>query len=312
MVGTAAGSLSYRVRWLVGREAGRMLRHVPVWARWVVVALISYCMGAALDGGDSARTLAADGNVTALGRCAVVLIMTAPIELLIALIVGLASIGDKKRRKAQAELAAREQTLNSLGVAEGARLFATLLTGGSLPPRKVWGLVLEPGEQVHLDLEAFYSRFYGQDVTYRTGGGVYFGPPAVVLAGLLAGAAADRAAAARARAAAAPRWREHQVSRVLLTTQRLVCMVNGSWMSFYYRHVTALYPDLVQSRSVTLEFGDACVPLRLEGMHVPTISTYLCWALHNGVEGLRHPALSPVRDYATDIVNHLSRPPLER
>jgi hypothetical protein len=275
-----------------------MLRRVPAWTWWLIVAALSYTTGRTLPEILGLATfIQSNGRPTGWGWLVFLLVATAPLEALIGIIIGLASIDRRKRRRARVDAEARDQILIEHGLAEGTRVFETLISGNTPLPMQIWGVVLRLGEEIHLERWAIYSRFNGQDVTYHTGGRFHLGSPVMVLAGMLAGAIADSAAASRARAQAAPRWREHQNSRVLLTTQRIMCEVNGQWMTFDFACVTSFRIDLTHDRSVLLEFGDSAAPLKLAGYSVPVIGTYLCWALHNRAEGFgAHPALAPLRE----------------
>ncbi|MCW2902437.1 MAG: hypothetical protein JWO67_4702 [Streptosporangiaceae bacterium] len=176
---------------------------------------------------------------------------------------------------------------------EGERMMSRLSRDDPPAPLTVWGLVLHPGEQAHLQLPLTYSRYYGHDVTYSGGGGFYVGPPGVILAAAVGNLIGEAAAASRAREAAAPRWRDHQVSTVILTNRRLICQVEDRWASFHYSGVTAVYPDLA-NRGVVLQLADT-VPLRLHGLGAPSAMVYLCWALHGAAKLRHHPALQPLR-----------------
>jgi hypothetical protein len=116
-------------------------------------------------------------------------------------------------------------------------------------------------------------------VTYSGGGGgCYVGPPGVILVAAVGNLIGEAAAASRAKDAAVPRWRDHQVCTVILTNRRLICQVEGRWASFHYSGVTAVYPDLAD-RGVVLQLADP-VPLRLHGLGAPSAMVYLCWALY--------------------------------
>lgn len=282
-----------------------LLRRVPVWARWITFALISFGASETIPAVvNEALLLRPDHKLTTAGWFVVLLMVAAVGSLLVGVILGLGSIGDRKRRSQQLALATQEQATHEYGMTEAARLFTTLVAGDAPLQRQVWDIVASPDEHIHLDLTAGYSRFYGRDVTYRTGGRLLFGPPGIVAVGMLAGAISDSNTASRARAAATPQWRDHQTSRVLLTTQRLVCDVNGQWMDFYYNSITAMHPALDVRGSVVLEFSGPAGPLCLSGPYVPIIAVYLCHALHGGAPGLqRHPSLEPVRARTTQIAN---------
>ncbi|ONH22410.1 hypothetical protein BL253_35785 [Pseudofrankia asymbiotica] len=172
-------------------------------------------------------------------------------------------------------------------------LLSHLAAGRQLPPLTVWGLVLHPGEQAYLSFAAGYSRYYSGDGTYTHVDGLFLGSLPFMAAGYAFTAMGNNARRSAAAAEAAYRWREHQRTQVVLTSERVVCNANGRWLSFYFSGVTAFYPEPM-NWSVVFEFGDA-VPLRLVGESGAAIATYAAWALH-GRDGLHeHPALEPLR-----------------
>jgi hypothetical protein len=178
-------------------------------------------------------------------------------------------------------------------LADAEQMMSRLTWGDPPSPLTVWGVVLHPGEQAHLQLQLTYSRLYGHDVTYRRGSSLFIGSPGMVLAAAAGNMIGEAAAKSRARQAAETRWRDHQNSTVILTNRRVICQVDGQWASFHHSGVTALYPDL-PNRSVVVEFADT-VPLCLHGLAAPTAMVYLCWAIYGADKLREHPALQPLR-----------------
>ncbi|MBD7995044.1 hypothetical protein H9639_07020 [Arthrobacter sp. Sa2CUA1] len=168
------------------------------------------------------------------------------------------------------------------------------LSRGHLPPAmQVWGVVLEPGENLHLQITADYARFYGSPGTYVHTSGFFWGQPAFVLAGVGVTALANNSRRRAAEAASRQHWRDARRTAMFLTDRRILCQVDGRWLSFHYSHVAACYPE-PENNSVVLEFhqGD---PLLIGGPEAPLAAAYIVWALY-GANGLTsHPALGSLR-----------------
>lgn len=176
--------------------------------------------------------------------------------------------------------------------------FETLARGDSLPSSDGFNLNLEPGESLLDQYRAKYARFYGQNVTYGTGGVFAMGSP-LFIAGAMIGSAVGRAnARAQAQRLAAAQWREIQYVDVLVTDRRLIIPVGGRTLSFYFNAVAAFFPEL-DAMTLTLDFGDRTEPLQIFSPGIAATSVLLVRQL-KGVEGLHaHPALKPISDHAT-------------
>lgn len=172
-------------------------------------------------------------------------------------------------------------------------LTAGLAAGHQPPSREVWGIVLEPGESVRLDITAEYARFYGVDGSYVHSSGFFWGSPAFVLAGVGVTALANTARRRSAEAASRQQWRDVQHTQMFLTERRIICQANGRWLSFYYSHVSACYPE-PENNSLVLEFHSA-EPLLIGGAQAPLAIAYTVWALY-GERGLTgHPGMRSLR-----------------
>lgn len=205
----------------------------------------------------------------------------------------------KQERAAQAREASI-QAAHANGWEQGCRLAAYLHAGQALPPLVIWGLVLHEGEQAHFDLPVHYARFYGGDGGYQHVSGVFFGNPGFVIAGFAATAVGNAIRRNRARAEAMHCWRGHQLTRVIATNLRLICQVNGTWLSFYFNAATAFYPEPAHY-SIVFEFANTS-PLRLTGANTPALAVYATWRLH-GIEAVaRHPALAPLATSAVHAI----------
>ncbi|MCI4066103.1 hypothetical protein MRQ36_27570 [Micromonospora sp. R77] len=127
------------------------------------------------------------------------------------------------------------------------------------------GAVPAPGflteESVHLDARLHYARHYGSEVTYTQTSAMAFGSVAFVTGALVANAIGNSSARSRAERLARPQWREHQVTRVVLTPTRTWCYSFGRWLSFDHAAVMGYH---LESQGVVLLFADT-EPLRLTG-----------------------------------------------
>lgn len=191
----------------------------------------------------------------------------------------------------QAEEDLRRRYADSWSAARA--LTAGLTSGHHPPPREVWGIVLEPGESVRLDITADYARFYGLNGTYVHTSGFFWGSPAFVLAGVGVNALANSARRRSAEAASRQQWRDVQHTQMFLTERRIICQANGRWLSFYYSQVSACYPE-PENNSLVLEFHSA-EPLLIGGAQAPLAIAYTVWALY-GERGLNgHPGMRSLR-----------------
>jgi hypothetical protein len=175
-----------------------------------------------------------------------------------------------------------------------ARAVAAGLAEGRFPqPLVRYGVVLKPGEQAYLDLDADYARYYGGDGTYQHISGVFWGSPAFVTAGLAANAIDNRIRRSNAQAEAVKRWRERQRVRVIATDRRLICQVGPEWLSFYFSGASACYPE-PQAHSLVLDFPDTS-PLLLGGPNAAVLAVLSAVLVHGPQAVHDHPALAPLR-----------------
>ncbi|WP_349879519.1 hypothetical protein ABIH81_06770 [Micromonospora sp. HUAS YX12] len=143
---------------------------------------------------------------------------------------------------------------------DAARRTLEFLAQGGQP-----GAVPAPGflteEPVHLDARLHYARHYGTTVAYQQTSAVAFGSPAFVTGALLANAVGNSNARSRAARMASPQWRDHELTRVVLTPTRTWCYSFGRWLSFDHTAVMEYHLD---PHGVVLLFADT-EPLRLTG-----------------------------------------------
>ncbi|HET9658074.1 MAG TPA: hypothetical protein VFP72_22160 [Kineosporiaceae bacterium] len=199
---------------------------------------------------------------------------------------------ERVRRDRSLAVAAHEQAARDRWD-EACRLTRRLAAGQPPAPLTAWGIVLRPGESVLLDGDAQYARWYGGGGAYTHVNGIYWGSLPFMAFGYGLTAAVN---SSRRRAAAADAlvcWREHQTVRVLVTDQRLLCLVQERWLTFDYTAATAFYPEPA-NWSLVFDFASAA-PLRLGGVLAPAIAVLAVWAVHGADALPRHPALEPLR-----------------
>ncbi|MFY1702881.1 hypothetical protein ACN28G_14225 [Micromonospora sp. WMMA1923] len=116
-------------------------------------------------------------------------------------------------------------------------------------------------EPVHLDARLHYARHYGTTVTYQQTSALAFGSAAFVTGALLANAIGNSNARSRAARLASPQWRDHELTRVVVTPTRTWCYSYGRWLAFHHTGVLEYHLD---PHGVVLLFADT-EPLRLTG-----------------------------------------------
>lgn len=170
------------------------------------------------------------------------------------------------------------------------RLAADLRDGRTPPTLTIWGIVPYGGEEVYLDVQAHYGRFYGGDGTYRHVNGFFWGSAGFMLTGYAVTALGNRRAREQARREAMTCWRDIQPTRVIATNRRLICHVFGSWMSFDYETVAEFYPEPAAYRMV-LAFPNTS-PLMISGPYTPLLAVLATRYIY-GVQALdEHPAMA--------------------
>lgn len=163
-----------------------------------------------------------------------------------------------------------------------------------------WDVIPQPGEVFFARLNLQYARYYGQDVTYSTRGGFFFGHPAFVVGALAVTAIANSHARSNAQAQAAAQWRELQPSVVWVTNRRLIVHANGGWMTFAYDQMSAVYPE-VSALTLVCQFQGTS-PMLLAGDDAPIAAIYTvlqtygpdALAQHPSLRALDSPAAEPV------------------
>jgi hypothetical protein len=146
------------------------------------------------------------------------------------------------------------------------RLIDVVQSGGRpdvMPPT----IMPRPGEVQHGSMSVELSQFYGTTVEYSTGGYGFGGGLMFVAAGMAAGAIRDANRKRRADAESAPQWRPKGRVPAVLTSRRLVLMIDGHWASYYLDALVSMQPD-VANWAVVLHFEQSA-PLLLRGPWVP-------------------------------------------
>ena len=192
----------------------------------------------------------------ALARMALLLAaVVVPIVFLIRAIVQMARTYRRAQRAAgrysKYELSVLDRAQRAAGAWEFARSVRGDLLSGRMPPTiQQWDVVPYPGEHFFARLTLNYARYYGQDVAYGQSSAIALGNPAFVAGVLAVSAIANASARSRAAAQATPQWREWQTTTVYVTSQRLAVHASGRWLSFEYRAITAVYPEVASATLV--------------------------------------------------------------
>jgi hypothetical protein len=241
----------------------------------------------------------ADVGLAVASLALLLLALIIPFVALIFFIVGIVrAVGDWRRdrrhatgRYNRAELADRAQQEQFAAAWRSSTHLRGALIRRELPPQiRVWDVVPHQGEAFFSDTAASYARFYGQDTTYATSGGFFFGYPLFVAAGVALSAAGNAARRSAAEATAREQWREHQGVRLVVSNQRLICNVNGQWLSFYYADMTAVYPE-VDHWALVCQFGSTA-PLLLQGLGVPSAALITVLMTYGPDAVAEHPSLA--------------------
>lgn len=131
--------------------------------------------------------------------------------------------------------------------------------------------------------------------TYEHVSGVFLGNAGFMAAGNAAGyavtALGNKARRNQAQAEAMRRWREYQPSRVIATDQRLICLADGQWLSFYFSAVSAFFPE-PETLLARPRLGRHQPPLLLTGPHAPPLAVYATRRLHSVQSIGEHPAMA--------------------
>lgn len=274
-------------------------RHLR-WAIPLALGLVS--LGAV--GFASSSTVGADDTNNALASlgltlCAILALLIASTFFLVGAIRTLAEWRRARRHAAgrftaveRAKLAWADQFAAGW---ESARRLRSALIRREIPEQiQVWDVVPNAGEAFFADGAASYARYYGQDVPYTQTGSFFFGHPLFVAAGISLSAATNAARRSNAEAAAHAQWREHQTVRLLVSNQRLMCNVNGQWLSFYYDAIAAVYPEIRQW-TLVCQFHSTS-PLLLHGASAPTAALIAVLMSHGHHAVEHHPSLLPLSE----------------
>ena len=223
---------------------------------------------------------------------------------LVAGVVALVALGVQRIRRGprKPEVSRRAPAAPGLSAAElawiDARALARDLTANVLPPaRDLWAVVPAPGEVTYLELPVLYSRYCSwrragpgyqpSRTVFYGGGGVSPAVGFMVVMNEIAESVRDR----RERELATPKWRGHEHTRVVLTSQRILALASlpenrPEWVTLNNADIREFCPELDRGR-LEVRFYGRVSPLRLEGPATPIIAAWLGWALY-GADGMRH------------------------
>jgi len=282
------------------QKSGRLRRHLR-WAVPLVLGVGAYFSLLAWSSAISADLEPTDVGPALAAFGLMILALLLPLTALIFFIVGVVRAVSEWRRDRRhatgkynrAELADRaHRDRFAQAWAASAQLRAALVARQVPPQIRVWDVVPRHGEVFFSDTAVSYARFYGQDVTYARSGGFFYGHPLFVAAGMAFSAAGNAARRSAAEAAAQAQWREHQVVRLIVSNQRLICLVGGQWLSFDYGAMTAVYPE-VEQWSLVCQF-DSTSPLLLHGPDVPSAAILTVLMTYGPDAVAQHPSLAPL------------------
>lgn len=137
--------------------------------------------------------------------------------------------------------------------------------------------LLDPGEALHGDVEAFGWRYEAVDVAYETRRILAVGGPVMFAVTAAASLIGNRRAQAGAQRLAAPQWRPLGDLRILATNERLLVFHQGGWASVWYHAIRQAHP-LTAGHRLELIF-DADPPYALCGPSVPHLTSVLLTVL---------------------------------
>jgi len=180
-------------------------------------------------------------------------------------------------------------------LSDGRDLFEALPEADSMPD--------DEGDAYYADTVFEYARYYGFDVTHSytepvitTGDRIFH--PLRSIGDSMRNASARRQFEQQARQMdreSAPRWREFLPVRTVLAPERILCNVDGEWLSFWFADTTHIGIDL---SDWSLGFGfEEGSPLQLRGPDIPWYTLAIGY-LTNGPNSLALPELAPLAESA--------------
>lgn len=186
------------------------------------------------------------------------------------------------------------------GWEQAIRLREALQAGNPLPELPFVPVRLNAGEVAHAELVLNYSRFYGRNVRYTQNSGFYFGSPLFVAGSLAGEAIGNSVARSRARALAAPQWRDFQDVTVYLTSQRLLTLVDGGTRWLWWDHAAIMQIQPYLEQWAVVQLFDQCEPLRWQGPAVPWLTVALVYLGYGRDHVRHHPELAPLSRSETE------------
>jgi hypothetical protein len=123
------------------------------------------------------------------------------------------------------------------------------------------------GEIQHGAMLVDLSAYCGMEVEYSTGGYGFGGGLLFVAAGMAAGAVRDANARRRAEAQSRAQWRPIGRLPAVITSQRLIVMIEGRWTTFHLTNLVSMQPDL--ANFVVILHFEGADPLMMRGPWIP-------------------------------------------
>lgn len=275
--------------------AGAVRRHVR-WVMPLVLAPVAY-IGCMAGFSTLEREGPTDGSTLLVMLLLLLGAVVAPIALVVIAIVKASATYREHRRSTGRFSAAELGEIRRRDASSRAWRDAQVLRGKLLAREVpatlgVWDVVPYANEEFFCDVPISYARYYGMDVSYSQTSAFFYGRPSFVVAGLAATALSNAARRSAARNMARHQWREHCVSRLVVSNHRLIVQVRGQWLSFDYTAMTAVFPEPA-SWGLVCQFSGA-EPLLLTGDHAPFVAVMTLYRTH-GERALReHPGLAPL------------------
>lgn len=157
---------------------------------------------------------------------------------------------------------------------------AALRRGEPAPSVRVYGPMLDDGEQTRLCTTATSSRLVAGDGSYQRSSTFVLGSPCLTLGVLAAQGLINGRRRRQARRDEVAQWRDHQQSTIVVTDERIMCSgPEGTLVDFWFGYTSEFYPDL-QARTVTFAYEHRCLPLRLAGPPAVAIALWSAHALY--------------------------------
>lgn len=166
------------------------------------------------------------------------------------------------RRRDRAKAAVRPDAVQAASA-----LTVHLQSGGSLLSVQAEGVPLADGEVAYADVVCSAARFYGTEAAYPHAAAGYFEDHPTFGRQWVSNGRLSARRRREAEAAALPQWRDHAMTRVVLTSTgvRLLPTGSSSWLPF--DHV--LLAGVAEEQSAVVLSYSVCAPVLLAGPAAP-------------------------------------------